>query len=117
MKIRNVDKNWDWCFGHSQTDYTKDASAIALDIQMKLKEWYKDCFFAMQNGIAWDIRLGSHNQKKFLDKDIYRVASEVEGVINIFNFESYVIDRRYTCSFEVYHAFSTETIPITFTTE
>ena len=117
MKIRNVNKNWDWRFGHSESDYVRDAYAVAVDIKMKLYEWYKDCFFALQNGIAWDIRLGSHNQQKLLDSDIYKIASEVDGVIKIFNFKSDVIERNYACTFDVYHIYSTETIPVTFSTE
>lgn len=117
MKTRNVDKNWDWCWGHSTTDYVKNADSVALDIKMSLQEWYRDCFFAMQRGIAWDVRLGSHNQKKLLDGDIYKVVAAVDGVIRIFNFQSYVVDRHYSCSFDVYHIYSPNPIPITFTTE
>lgn len=117
MKLRNVDKNHDWLFGHSITDYVRNGDAVALDIKMSLLEWYKDCFFAMQKGIAWDVRLGSHNQIEFLDSDIYKVAQAVTGVISIFNFTSQVIGRHYYCSFSVYHAYSTETLSITFSTE
>ena len=115
MRIRNVDNDtWDWQFGQSQSNYTKNLYAIQLDIQMKLKEWYQDCFFALQNGIPWSVRLGSHNQKALLDSDILRVTQTVEGVLNVFNFTSNVIGRRYTCSFNVYTQYSTESIPVEF---
>lgn len=45
---------------------------------MKLQEWYQDCFFAKENGIPWDIRMGYKNQKELLDKDILRVAQNVQ---------------------------------------
>ena len=57
MRLRNVDKNNDWLFGHGATDYVRDAYAVVLDIKLKLQEWYIDCFFAGQNGIDWQTRL------------------------------------------------------------
>lgn len=114
MRIRNVDENWDWTFGQSQLNYSKNINAVALDIQMRLKEWYQDCYFNLEQGIPWDVRLGSHNQKDLLDEDIQNTVLSVEGVLNIFNFTSQVNGRRYTCQFEVYTVYSTETIPISF---
>lgn len=117
MKIRNVDKNNDWLFGKGQSDYVRDAYAVARDIKMKLQEWYGDCFFALNHGIPWDRRLGEHNQKQFLDKDIYDTVMSVEGVLNVYNFTSSLDERRYRCSFKVYQEYSTETLPINFDTE
>ena len=114
MRIRNVDKNWDWSFGHSQSDYTKDINAVELDIQMRLKEWYGDCFFNLQQGIPWDVRLGYKNQKDALDQDVINTVSDVEGVINVFNFTSSVIDRKYTCQFNVYTIYSQDALTIIF---
>lgn len=108
MRIRNVDKNWDWCFGKGYSDYVKEKNAIEIDIQMKLKEWFQDCFFALQNGIPWSIRLGWHNQKELLDQDILGRIREVEGVIDVVDFQSEVFDRRYRCTCSVLHQYSTE---------
>lgn len=115
MKIRNVDEKWDWCFGHSDLDYSKDLRAISLDIQMRLKEWYEDCFFNLAQGIPWNVRLGAHNQQDLLDQDVQNTIRSVEGVLDIFNFSSIVVDRRYTCQVEVYTIFSNNTIWINFT--
>lgn len=116
MRIRNVDKNWDWTFGQGGSNYVRDAYAVAVDIKMKLQEWQQDCFFNLPAGIPWDIRLGSKNQKTLLDEDILRISRSVEGVLNIFEFESSVDiqTRRYKCSFQVYQAYSTELLPISF---
>ncbi|MBQ2285552.1 MAG: hypothetical protein II244_07805 [Clostridia bacterium] len=114
MRVRNVDKNWDWTFGNGQLNYSRNINAVALDIQMRLKEWYNDCFFNLNQGIPWGVRLGSHNQKQLLDEDVQNTVLSVEGVLNIFNFTSQVNGRRYTCQFEVYTAYSIETIPINF---
>lgn len=117
MRIRNVDKNWDWTFGQSQSNYARNGYAVALDIKMKLQEWYQDCFFAKQNGIPWATRLGFKNQKDLLDKDIINTAQSVDGVLNIFNFESATDNRHYRCSFRVYTQYSTEAQLIEFNTE
>lgn len=117
MRVRNIDSKNDWVFGHSMSDYTREAYAVAIDIKMKLQEWYNDCFFALNNGIDWKTRLGAHNQKQLLDNDVQRVASSVEGVVSVFGFNSYVDGRNYRCSFRVYQAYSTETLPISFSSE
>ena len=114
MRIRNVDKNWDWQFGHGQYDYSRTLNSVELDIQMRLKEWYQDCFFNLEQGIPWNVRLGSHNQKILFDNDVQNTVLSVEGVLNIFNFTSSVTGRRYTCKFEVYTTYSTETLSISF---
>lgn len=114
MRVRNLDKNWDWSFGKGQSDYVRTIDAVALDVQMRLKEWYQDCFFNLQQGIAWDIRLGSHNQKDLLDQDIQQTAMDVEGMLNIFNFSSQVIGRKYSCQFDIYTIYSPDTTTIYF---
>lgn len=117
MKVRNIDKNNDWTFGQSQLNYAKSAYAVALDIKLRLQEWYGDCFFALQKGIAWDVRLGSKNQKALLDNDILRVAKETNGVLSIFDFNSSLNGRHYTCSFKVYQQYSTELLDIQFNSQ
>ena len=114
MRVRNVDSNNDWLFGHGTSDYVTEAYAVALDIKLKIQEWYRDCFFAEQNGIDWKMRLGAHKQKEVLDSDLLRVANSVEGVVSIFGFNSYVDGRRYRASFKVYQAYSTDVLPISF---
>lgn len=104
MKVRNLDKSGDWQFGQSQYNYTKRQSAIILDIKMRLREWYNDCFFALQSGIPWQIRLGYKNQKEMLDNDILTTVRETEGVLNVFNFSSSLntVTRRYIASMSIY---------------
>lgn len=117
MRVRNVDGNNDWKFGHSYSDYVTEAYAVALDIKLKFQEWFWDCFFALQNGIDWRTRLGAHNQKDLMDSDLIRIAESVEGVISIFGFNSYVDGRRYRASFKVYQAYSTDVLTIKFDSE
>ena len=117
MLIRNVDKNWDWCFGNSKTDYVRNEYAVILDIKMRLKEWYGDCFFALQNGIPWRERLGNFNQKELLDKDIVNTIQNTEGVLNVFDFTSSTDGRRYHAQCNIYTRYSTEAIPFQINSE
>lgn len=117
MLIRNVSKNWDWCFGNSKTDYVRNEYAVILDIQMRLKEWYGDCFFALQNGILWQERLGNFNQKELLDRDILDTIQNTEGVLNVLDFTSSTDSRRYRAQCNVYTQYSTNTIPLTINSE
>lgn len=117
MRIRNVDANWDWTFGQSQTNYVKDEYAIILDIQMKIKGWYGDCFFALQNGISWRTRLGQHNQKELLDRDLTNAIQSVDGVLNIQDFTSSMEGRRYRAQCRVYTRYSIEPTQVDIDTE
>lgn len=114
MRVRNIDSKNDWRFGHGNSDYVTEAYAVALDIKLKIQEWFRDCFFAEQNGIDWRTRLGTHDQKELLDEDLLRTARSVNGVISIFAFNSSVDGRRYRASFKVYQAYSTDVLPISF---
>lgn len=113
MRIRNVDKNWDWTFGQGQSNYTRDLNACILDIKMQIKEWYEDCYFNLIKGIPWRERLGSKSQKELLDNDIITIAQRVEGVLNVFNFTSSISNRKYTCQFEIYTIYLPETTTLT----
>lgn len=115
MRTRLVDANNDFTFGLQQSGYARGINSCALDCKLKLQEWYGDCFFALQNGIAWNVRLGSRNQKQLLDADIQRVAMSADGVLAITNFESEVYDRRYRCSFDIMQQYTNELLPMQFT--
>ena len=117
MRIRNVDKNNDWTFGQSLSNYVQNEYAIELDIKLKIQEWYQDCFFALTNGIPWQIRLGSKRQKELLDRDLINTVRSVEGVLNIFDFTSSTDGRRYRAQMNVFTRYSTDYLPINIDTE
>lgn len=116
MRIRKLDDNWDWTFGQSQMNYVTEKQSIELDIKMRIKEWWQDCFFNRPNGIPWSIRLGYPNQQSQMDADIQAVILSVPGVLNISNFESIIMERRYRCTCSVYHQYSEDFSVITFDT-
>lgn len=114
MRTRITDINGDWCFGLSQLDYATKQKAIEYDIRQKLKEWFQDCFFALQNGIPWSIRLGSHNQQALLDKDLQETILSVNGVVGIQSFNSMVNGRRYRADVLIFTIYSTTPINFRF---
>lgn len=120
MKIRRLDSNGDWDYGHSISSYYIDnAQSVGLNIITRLREWYKDCFFAMDSGIDYPTRLGSFNQKENLDNDIQRIILNSDDVIDITEFDS-TFDRNtrhYSFQAKVLHIYSDEALPIYFNTE
>lgn len=117
MRLRNVDINHDWTFGQGQLNYLRFQKSIELDIKMRLWEWFQDCFFALGKGIPWSLRLGYHNQKELLDRDIQNVVLGTNGVLNLSDFESYVTDRRYRATMNIYTQYSGSGSVFTFETE
>lgn len=114
MRVRITDNNGDWVFGQSQLNYATAQKAIEYDIIQKLREWWQDCFFALQNGIAWSIRLGSHNQQLLLDNDIKETILSADGVLEILSFNSIVNERRYRAEVRIYTIYSETPIDLVF---
>jgi hypothetical protein len=84
MKIRRIDSEGDWDYGHSMSSYYVDnAQSVGLNIVTRLREWYRDCFFAMDKGIDYPTRLGTFNQKDNLDNDLTSYISTEENGITI----------------------------------
>lgn len=119
MLVRTANKNnsgnYSWVFGRGYNSYKSEEKAIEQDINSALLEWKKDCYFALQNGIDWRIRLGYHNQKNKLDSDIINTISSRYGVLSIQGFNSYLNGRAYTATCQVYTIYSQEPLNITVT--
>ena len=108
MRLRNVDNNHDWTFGQGQINYLTEQKAVILDVKLRLYEWYQDCFFALEKGIPYSIRLGFLNQKKYMDKDVQNVVLGTLGVLNLSDFESYIAERRYRATMRIYTQYSAD---------
>lgn len=114
MKIRNLDKDSDWAFGKSKSNYITGNAGVALNIKTKLLEWKNDCFFNLPAGIDWRTRMGMKKQKELLDEDIKNIIVGVDEVITLNEFESYVEEREYTLRFNITTIYS-ESYTDTFT--
>ena len=118
MQVRATKKlsegRYEWDFGHSYTSYKKGQAQIEQDITSALLEFTDDAFWALNHGIDWQTRLGSHNQKELLDRDIVNVITNRNGVLSVNDFISNVNDRVYACQCDVYTIYSTDPIAYTF---
>lgn len=113
--IRNDEEGYsEWLFGHSFADYRTKQNQIIQDIYTALYEWKYDCFFALENGIDWYTRLGSKNQKALLDDDVEQTIKNRQGVLAVYDFDSSVTGRHYTCSCKVITEFSGDDLSIEF---
>lgn len=109
MIVRKNDENNDWTFGYSETEYLSGSAAIAQDIKTKLQEWKNNCFFAMDKGIPYDIRLRYKGQKNLLDEDIKQIILNNEGVLSLNSFESTLNeDREYRADYSYTDIYSSE---------
>lgn len=118
MIIRAIRKNEngqeEFCFGHGYTDYKHESSCVEQDIETALYEFKNDCFFDLNAGIDWKARLGYYGQKEYLDEDIQNIILSRNGVINITDFNSNIIDRIYNCQASVLTIYSDEELLIQF---
>lgn len=98
MKTRTVDGNWDWNFGKGLNDYADNALGVAYTVKMKILSWYKDCFFAMEDGIDWKNILGSKVTKEEADTQIKDIIQEEPEITEMIYFDSSVVDRIYSAT-------------------
>ena len=120
MLVRSIKKDnegfEEWQFGHSYADYRNKQNQIMQDIYTALYEWKYDCFFAMENGIDYYTRLGMKGQKELLDQDVLDVIQNREGVLTVYDFDSSVTGRQYSCNCKVFTEYSNnDDIVINFT--
>lgn len=120
MLVRAISNNQDsssreWVFCRGLTAYKNSQKAIEQDIKSALLEFKNDCFFALQNGIDWLTRLGATNQKELLDSDIVKTIQNRYGVLSVYDFQSIVTDRSYSCSCNVYTIYSEDAYLFEFT--
>ncbi len=59
--VRALDEDHDWTFGQGLNDYNSGNLAVGQDIDMSLKMFLGDCFFATSNGLDWFNLLGGKN--------------------------------------------------------
>ena len=98
MKTRTLDKNWDFRFGRGLNDYAQNSLNVAYAVKMKILSWYKDCFFAMNDGIDWKNILGSKLSKEEADASIKEIVQSEPEITDLIYFDSNVEDRRYNCT-------------------
>lgn len=106
VAFRNLDENGDWLFGKGKNDYARSQEAIKLDIKTRIHSWLGDCFFAVEDGIDWWNRLGSFDQRELLEQDLRLAILQTDGVTEIVDFSTELVDRRFSASYTVNTVYS-----------
>lgn len=98
MRVRTLDKNWDWNFGRSRQDYAQSSLSSAYDVKQKALCWYEDCFFDMLSGIDYKNLLGEKGGKENIDMSLKKIVAIQPDIIELVFFESSVVNRKYTAT-------------------
>ncbi len=98
MKTRTLDSNWDFKYGKGLNDYAQGSLNVAYAVKMKILSWYKDCFFAMEDGVDWKNILGNKNSKEEADISIKDIVQTEPEITELVYFDSTVEDRKYSCT-------------------
>ena len=98
MKTRTLDSNWDFKYGKGLNDYALGSLNVAYAVKMKILSWYKDCFFAMEDGVDWKNILGNKNSKEEADISIKDIVQTEPEITELVYFDSTVEDRKYSCT-------------------
>lgn len=122
MLVRRVKKRTggglhEWVFCRGLSAYVGQQEAIKQDILTALYCFTNDCFYDLDFGVNWLVRLGYKNQKKLLDNDIFAMIEDREGVLGIKDFQSSLIGRSYSCTCKVFTQYSEDYIDLDFSNE
>lgn len=93
-KIRTLDNNGDWTFGKGKSNYRVDEKALAQHIISRVREWKTDCFFAQENGVDWNNRLGYKNQETILEDEIRDILLKTDQVLEVLSVNANIDNRK-----------------------
>lgn len=110
MKVRAIDKNGDWQFGHSLGSYKTSHFAVEQNLKTRLLEWFGDCFFNVNAGIDYKNLLSNRSNQPQLEESIRNVILGTSGVKQLttltIDFNEYT--RGFFCEYSVLTIFSTQ---------
>ena len=110
MLIRKNDDNNDWTFGSGLISPDNKDLKIKQDIDTRLGEWYRDCYFKMLNGIDYANFLTIRDSQTFanLEFTIRAKILETEDVVQIKDFSLTFDNRNVVIYYHILTKFSTE---------
>lgn len=113
-KIRALDENEDWTFGKGNSDYKQTSQGLKQHIISRVREWKTDCFFAQNNGVDWNNRLGYKNQETILEDEIRDILLKTDEVLEVISVDANLENRKVTATVSIKTIYSnSETIVIT----
>lgn len=116
MTFRNLDKNHDWTFGSSKSNYVSENQEIALNIKTRVLSFLGNCFFATDEGIDWFNLLDYRYQEK-LENAVQEVIVQTPNVTGINSIDLLTTsDRQIRIAYDVQTIYSSsytdELVPI-----
>lgn len=113
MIVRALDSDGDWTFGQGIKNYLVNLDAIGQLIKTRLRSYLANCFFDLNAGIDWDLRLSQKNQQELLKSDTYKIIKDTDGVLGILSHELTVANRRATIKTVVQTVYGELTVEVT----
>lgn len=100
MKVRQLDKNWDYLFGRGTHAYLEGAEAVAQTIKSRLLLLYGEWWENLTDGLPlWQNIIGSRGTPENLKTVDYLFKDRILGtqdVVSILAYKSKFKDRVYT---------------------
>jgi hypothetical protein len=99
MRYRKLDANGDYSFGNQQNDFFIDSpEAVAQAVQTSLKLWLGEWFLDLTAGVPYPEGVLGKHPKEMADQTIISAINQVQGVVNITNFQSVIdpVTRQYS---------------------
>lgn len=84
MKVSKLDKNNDWTFGRGFANYANASSAIAQNIQTRIKSFKRDWYLDSDANIDWLTLLGTRGIKiETIRQQVERTVQQTDGVARV----------------------------------
>lgn len=83
MRVRALDKNGDWTFGHSRNNYKVGIEALRQNVITRIKSLKNDWFLDSEANIDWFNILGRTNNEDIIKNQVYQTVITTYGVTSI----------------------------------
>lgn len=105
MKSRKIDSSGDFTWGKGINNYVFNSNAVKQNIKTRLQSWANDCFFAMEDGVDYNLYLQT-GEADLLEEDIRRVLVQTEGVAELTEFNFSLVDRVFRANYTIIDIYS-----------
>lgn len=87
MKVRRLDNQHDWCFGHGRADYAIKSGAINQSVLTRLLSLRYDWFLNRQHGVRWLDYLCKNPNLIMMEAEIKNTVLNTHGVLQLTQFD------------------------------
>lgn len=101
MTTRAINDKREFMFGNGLLNYKVDLEELKQNIITTIRSFKNDCFFDLDAGIDWQTYLSNYGTEKDIKEDIIRNVKMIEGVVNVYNYNAYLDNRKLVITFMV----------------